>query len=531
MNFKLSKNKLLFNKKSLIVYFILTLITFNLFSFNYFKKDFLKIEDKNNNKNLQILIDKLDLQVQKINNLTNIIKSAIELNENIYYKKNFFSIYLLDDIDFDNNSFKLILDEKNNITYSKIDHSHFNLNKELIKKHILIKLDTMKYPTIINIDSFFYFIKKVKIQKNMDKFYVLLAEQISVEDIGELSSDEVYISYFNLKDYDKVLKTKNFNEIFVKTIKKDNLIINKLTINIHDNNISFYIKTNRELFFTSLKKVIHFNILISLFISLVFIFFFKENNKYLKLKTKSRNEYLKLKKQEKILSQQSKMALMGEMIGYISHQWRQPLNRINGINHLLYNQINSSKINKEKSIKYLNDIETNTTYLSNTIEYFLNFFNNNEKKEIFLIDDILNKSIELIQENMKNIDIEIISNKDCSIKAKQQELTQVFLIILNNAIDNFKIKNIKFPSIQISIFKTNEFITINISDNGGGINKTDIDKIFDIWYTTKKDSKAVGVGLYMAKFIIENAFGGEITAEVNKRTTNFKIIIDGSKNV
>ena len=225
------------------------------------------------------------------------------------------------------------------------------------------------------------------------------------------------------------------------------------------------------------------------------------------------NDITTLNEQNKIIAQQSKMASMGEMMESIAHQWRQPLSIIS---------VSSSGIKMQKELDMLTDeflltscdnITNSAKHLSDTIDDFRSFFQEDKVKKDFNIKTIFNKTTTLLISKFKNRGIKLIENiDDLTLNGFGNELVQVFMNILNNARDELEIKDIK-RMIFIDIYKENNNVIIKIKDNAGGIPKDVLPKIFDSHFTTKQKRDGTGIGLHMTKRIIENSFSGTIEAK------------------
>ena len=220
------------------------------------------------------------------------------------------------------------------------------------------------------------------------------------------------------------------------------------------------------------------------------------------------HQYKARKHQKEILAQQAKLAGMGTMINNIAHQWRQPLARINSnitvLNSILDPETGHHKILKAK----ITSIEDNTQYMSDTIEDFINFFHPDKKQTKFLLQESVKKALSLMGSRSTNADISITAAKDIWINTYEKEYKQVILIIINNAIDNFKLGSTQNPKIDINIKELNGIVTLSIHDNGGGIKEKDKNRIFEPYYTTKFSGEGTGLGLYVAKMLIENSMSG-----------------------
>ncbi len=236
----------------------------------------------------------------------------------------------------------------------------------------------------------------------------------------------------------------------------------------------------------------------------------------------------KLQKEEIVkkditLLRQSRLASMGEMIANIAHQWRQPLHRINLSLAVVDSILKSDVIDKEMVDRKLKSSQQNLQYMSDTIDDFTNYFSADKVRESFNIYEIIQNAIKLLESRLKDIDIRMYGKEKVTVDGFKNEYLQVILVILNNAIDNFEIKSTKNPKIVISIDSNTYNIWIEISDNGGGIVQENIDRIFDPYYTTKFKDEGTGIGLYMAKMLIEQSMHGELSVLNNKKGATFMI--------
>jgi len=204
--------------------------------------------------------------------------------------------------------------------------------------------------------------------------------------------------------------------------------------------------------------------------------------------------------QQTLLLQQSRLASMGEMISTIAHQWRQPLT------FLSFSLMNIKKrtTGAEEIIKEAN---SQLQYMSKTIENFRNFYNPSKEKKKFDIKESIQNAVKI-----SNIKVEIKEINPFILYGNQNEFEQSVLNIINNAKDAKKDAEIK-----ITINKP----TITISDNAGGVDKKIIDKIFEPYFSTKKGND--GIGLYIAKTIIERELNGKLRAKNSKNGADFII--------
>jgi PAS domain S-box-containing protein len=223
-----------------------------------------------------------------------------------------------------------------------------------------------------------------------------------------------------------------------------------------------------------------------------------------------------LKQQEAQLLQQAKLVSMGEMIGNIAHQWRQPLSVIS-------TSATGIKVQKEYGLledKFLFEacdaIDNNVQYLSKTIDDFKNFVKGDRIKLNFKANEFVQSLLNLIEPSTKNHNIHIVQNidKDLIINGYKNELLQCFMNIYNNSKDALDSnKNIKEKLIFITITKENDKIILSFKDNGGGIQEDILPKIFEPYFTTKHQSQGTGLGLHMAYNLITTGMKGTIHAQ------------------
>jgi len=224
------------------------------------------------------------------------------------------------------------------------------------------------------------------------------------------------------------------------------------------------------------------------------------------------------KEQEKFIVQQNKLASMGEMISVIAHQWRQPLSEINGVILNMDLDYRKDRLTKELFNDHLDNIEMTTSYMSNTINDFMDFFKQDKRLEKLIISDVIYAALKLINiSNKENITINYKEESDIEFYSYKSELIQALLIIINNAID----ANSSIITIKSHVINSN--LVISIIDNGSGISNEIIDKIYNPYFTTKHKSKGTGLGLYILKMIIEQTMHGKIKISSSKSGTKCNI--------
>ncbi len=214
--------------------------------------------------------------------------------------------------------------------------------------------------------------------------------------------------------------------------------------------------------------------------------------------------------QERLLFQQSRLAAMGEMIGNIAHQWRQPLNVLSLLLANIKESTKSSRVDAMFQDKLFAKSHQTIQRMSNTIDDFLNFFKHNKEKQYFNVYDNVVSAIQLVESCYRHNKVGIAlenSAEACFCHGYPNEFSQVVLSALSNARD--AIVGLDVPGqICIKVGKRADAITVSIRDNGNGISPEILDKVFDPYFTTKKSG--IGIGLYMSKTIMLN-MNGDIT--------------------
>jgi len=337
---------------------------------------------------------------------------------------------------------------------------------------------------------------------------------------------ESFYKYQNLKIY-------NFNlyksEKYLKEVK---LLSNDL-ITARNLNFKLYrlISNNFEITSSLMaqKSNTFFSILmlatLSFFLAMKYIAYKRISSENDKKDNEIKNKIKEIRKKDLVIFEQSKLASMGEMVGSIAHQWRQPLNAIFGSMQLLELDY-KDKLVDEKYIKlFLEDNKKIINHMSDTIDNFRNFFRTDKKMKQFYLKNSLEHALSLIKSLLdeQSIEVHIHCDKRVIIHGIETEFHQVLLNILNNAKDEFQKKNVYTGFIDICIFCELNTINIYIKDNAGGVPEEIIGRIFEPYYTTKEEGKGTGIGLYMSKMIIENTFGGELIAYNENNGAVFQI--------
>ena len=216
-------------------------------------------------------------------------------------------------------------------------------------------------------------------------------------------------------------------------------------------------------------------------------------------------------KQEKILLHQCRLASMGEMMDFIAHQWRQPLMNVNAILMNMDRALEIREEPKEYLTAKMEDLVALTTHMSQTIEDFRSLFKIDKQKVSFDIGKSIAQVLELYESALKNICVHLDAAEEIRIYEHQNEFNQVIIILLGNAIEALNLHNKSTTkSIYINVHVNTQHISIDIEDNAGGIAPKHLKKIFEPYFTTKAHADGTGLGLYIAKIIVERNMHGSL---------------------
>ena len=223
-------------------------------------------------------------------------------------------------------------------------------------------------------------------------------------------------------------------------------------------------------------------------------------------------ELEKNRQQQLFMLQQSRLAQMGEMISMIAHQWRQPLNNLSLINQFLLNKYKKNSLDDDAIAYFKKNSHRQIALMSQTIDDFRNFFQSDKSKEYFCVDSVVERLLDMTDAIFRQYHIEIIYT--CSYKAEvyghSNEFAQALLNIINNAKDALLERRVHEKKIYINLYEQEDIVILEIEDNAGGIDECIQEKIFDPYFSTKKEKNGTGLGLYMSKMILEEKMGASL---------------------
>ena len=260
------------------------------------------------------------------------------------------------------------------------------------------------------------------------------------------------------------------------------------------------------------------------------------------LEKRVEEEVHKNREKDKHILHQSRLAQMGEMISMIAHQWRQPLGSISTIAASIRLKIALNRLEwnteeeRTRSTLFLEDsmerIESYVKFLTHTIDDFRNFFKPNKQKESVTLPQLISKTLEIIGKTLEinGITLNVQTYENEPVFTYANEVTQVILNILKNAEDVLKERKTEEPHIDIRIQKEEEWETILIEDNAGGISPEILEHIFEPYFSTKSEKNGSGLGLYMSKIIIEEHCKGEMLVKNGTMGAQFIIKLHGASH-
>jgi PAS domain S-box-containing protein len=250
------------------------------------------------------------------------------------------------------------------------------------------------------------------------------------------------------------------------------------------------------------------------------------------LKSRVREAVADVRQRDQLLIIQERMALMGEMINNIAHQWRQPLNSLGLVIQQLPVFFDSGRLNGEFLKKNSATAMELIQHMSRTIDDFRNFFRSDKKRETFPLQRIVNNTLSLVGKGFEDQRIVISLQQEGNplVNGYPNEYAQVLLNILLNARDALITHQGDDPGITIRTFTEGGMSVMTVTDNAGGISDQIINKLFEPYFTTKGPDKGSGIGLFMSKTIIEKNMGGRLTVRNTGSGAEFRIEVANADN-
>ncbi len=222
-----------------------------------------------------------------------------------------------------------------------------------------------------------------------------------------------------------------------------------------------------------------------------------------------------IKNQDKVLITQSRMADLGEMLIDLTYQWRQPLTLISTSASFLKLEHELGTEQRQESIDVLSKIIESSTNLSNTLDDFKYYVEDNNNETTFSVNNSIEKVIMILANGIFENEIQIHRDfdEDVELKNIENSFMQVLVNILKNSIEALKDYSRQEKLILISTSIQKDTLEITITDNAWGIEPEIISSVFDEFFTTKSEQGSTGLGLFLAKKIVNTKLKGTITVE------------------
>jgi len=225
----------------------------------------------------------------------------------------------------------------------------------------------------------------------------------------------------------------------------------------------------------------------------------------------------------RVVFHQARLASLGQMLANIAHQWRQPLTQLGLSLFNIKKEAHRQNLDELDAIQ--SDAKQTIKNMSQTIDDFTNFFKPNKEQVRFNIRESINEAVALLGKTIIQESISIRTDiiNVATLEGVPNELTQIFINLLQNSKDAFNMNNISNKIIRINVQVVDDMIHIEFIDNAGGISQDIIDKVFEPYFTTKHQFSGTGIGLFMSKMICEQSFNGSMYVESKDNETIFNI--------
>lgn len=432
---------------------------------------------------------------------------------------------------------KVNLKNKINLIIDILEHNHSSLKFEddELKKYAVNFINSL---TFEQNKSNYIFVYEIKNIQGGDKFAKMLVNPNRPELIGKyLSTDyedsdgnkfrekfladirksgESYIKY----SYKKPSSSEAIYKLsYFKYYERFDWVI---AVGVYIDDIEKKLEIKKAELEKKIKEQIIQNIIFfAMFLSIAIFISMIISNKIYKILKDYKNKVKENEKELKILNKS-----LEEMISNIAHQWRQPLAELSSILMLIRLKYEKNTLDKASIDKKVKEASKILEYMSSTIDDFRSFFLPTKEKEDFYLYELVENTLVLFSRTFEesNISLEVNIDKNIVLRSYLNEYQQIVLNILKNAKDSLIESQVKDALIKVSSQSEENFIILNIEDNGKGILVEPISKIFEAYFTTKNKDKGLGIGLYMSKMIVEKSMKGRIEAYNTSKGAKFRII-------
>lgn len=228
--------------------------------------------------------------------------------------------------------------------------------------------------------------------------------------------------------------------------------------------------------------------------------------------------------QQNLVAIRSRQAQMGELLSMIAHQWRQPLTVVMSLVGNIQLKAKLGGVDPNYLQAKLDRMAQTVQFLSETIDSFRNFYAPAKNKQTEDLGALALKALDLVTPNLETMGVEIFATvPDSPLMARifGGEFLQVALELVNNARDALAAREAEPRILKLSVSREGEKALFRVEDNGGGIADEVLPQIYSPYFTTKEGVSGTGLGLYMAKIIIETHHGGTLTVSSAGGWTSF----------
>lgn len=234
-----------------------------------------------------------------------------------------------------------------------------------------------------------------------------------------------------------------------------------------------------------------------------------------------------LRHKDDLLMHQNRLAAMGELLTSIAHQWRQPLNNIAAYLQSMQFLQHHHELSDEEMDCDISAVMEILQYMSQTIDDFRSFFHKDHHKQEFCINTVIERCLTLLKSGLtaRNIQVDISGTEAVRAYGYPNEYAQALMNILNNASDALSERGIASPCIELSVSTSARLATVTVRDNAGGIAPDVMPHIFEPYFSTKGPATGTGIGLHMARTLIERNMHGRLTAQNVADGAEFKLSV------
>ena len=250
------------------------------------------------------------------------------------------------------------------------------------------------------------------------------------------------------------------------------------------------------------------------------------------LRQRVKTEVAKNREKDIILIQQNRQAALGETLEHIVHQWKQPINTIGLMVQFLQSCYAKGKLTADFVRETTDKTMDLLDHMAETADIFRDYYKPEKEKRVFGIRSSVEEALTFIEPDFRhqNIIVEIDADQELAGHGYPKEFVQVLLTILNNARDAFKERKTEKPRLAIKAFAEGKRAVVTVTDNAGGIPERAICKVFDLYFTTKEVTGGTGIGLFMAKSIIEKHMKGSLSVTNVDGGARFRIEVGTPKH-